>query len=426
MRKQTKDFFAETVDEQVEHLLHTEDSTDAGSVVQDLQGFYAQRDTPEQVRHSLDAIWSRLADHISPEKQTMFSRPEVGSLHILPRAGYEETLVPFARQNNREQLGEKSGITTPLTRPTSRQSSKRNLRRTLTLSALAAIVLLSVFSWTLVAHLNSQGRSNPGSGTGTPIPTVPSTPAPQSLREQTQHLLSQFHQEVTTWGKAHLYQDPSNGQTYELDYAYDHQGIGGLLDQSVAQAKSTADYQAVMDQIQIELTNLHTMESNSIDQTPWNQVHSADRSLLDKYQLKTATVIVVSLLEQSMRVYQNGQLIKSFQVTTGRYEMPSLPGSWQVMQRLRNTVLKSGYPRGSANWFPDTPVQYVLTYHSSGYMLLGSWWRESYGPGTNFSHHDPSDNPTANNGSQGSVELSNSNAAWLYNNLQVNAPVVIY
>jgi lipoprotein-anchoring transpeptidase ErfK/SrfK len=426
MRKQTKDFLAKTVDEQVEQLLRTEDSTSAGSVVQDLQGLYEQIDTPEQVHHSLDAIWSRLADRISPEMQTMFSMPEGGSLHVLPHEGDEKTLVPFVRQNNREQLGEESEITIPLMRPASRRSSKHNVRRTLALSVLAAIVLLSIFSWTLVAHLNSQGRSNLGSGPGTPMPTVPSTPAPQSLREQTQHLLSQFHQEVTIWGQAHQYQDPSNGQTYELDYAYDHQGIGGLLDQSVAQAKSTADYQAALNQIQLELTNLHVMESNSADQTPWNQAHSADMSLLDQYQLKTGSVVVVSLLEQSMRVYQNGQLTKAFQVTTGRYEAPSLPGSWQITQRLHNTTLKSAYPKGSPNWFPPTPIQYALIYHPGGYMFLGSWWRESYGMGTNFSHHDSSGNPTANNGSQGSVELANAYVAWLYNNLQVNTPVVIY
>ena len=59
MHMQPEDFLAETVDEQIEQLQLAErgrDTSPAISVVQDLQGLYAQIDTPEQVRRSLDAI----------------------------------------------------------------------------------------------------------------------------------------------------------------------------------------------------------------------------------------------------------------------------------------------------------------------------------------------------------------------------------
>jgi len=407
MQKQPEGFSAKTIDEQIEYLLHTSQSTSPGTVVQDLQGLYEQGDAPEQIHRSLDAIWSRLADHLSPENQTLYALPETDPGRVLSHI-------------------REGGVTSLPPRPAPGRVGKRKLRRTLALSTLAALVLLSVVSWTLVTHLGVLTRTGVGSGPGTVVPTIQPTPAPQSLRDQARHLLSQFHQEVTTWGQAHQYTNPFDGKLYALDYAYDQQGIGSVLDHLVAQAQSSADFQAAISQIQDEFTNLHALESNVTDKTAWNQVHSTDTSLLQHYQLQNGTVIVVSLYEQSMRVYQDGQLLKAFQVTTGRFEEPSLPGSWQILQRMENVTLKSAVPKGSPFWFPPTPVQYALLYHTGGYMLLASWWRADYGVGTNLPHRDSSGNSISNNGSGDSVDLATNAMAWLYAHVQTNTPVIIY
>lgn len=409
MQKQPEGFLAKTIDEQIEQLSHTAHFTSASNVVQDLQGLYEQGDAPEQVRRSLDTIWSRLADRLSPENQTLYALPETDPVRALSRTG-------------------EGGVTSLPPRPASGRTGKQKLRRTLAFGALAALVLLSVVSWALVTHLGVLTRTGVGSGpgSGTVVPTVLPTPAPQSLRDQARHLLSQFHQEVTTWGQAHQYSDSFDGKTYALDYAYDQQGIGSVLDHLVAQAQSSADFQAAIGQIQDELTNLHAMESDATDKTAWNQVHSADSSLLNHYQLKSGTVIVVSLCEQSMRVYQDSQLLKAFQVTTGRFEEPSLPGSWQILQRMENVALKSSVPKGSPFWYPPIPVQYALLYHTGGYMIVASWWRVDYGVGTNLPHQDRGGNATAKNGSDTSVDLAVNAMAWLYAHVQTSTPVIIY
>lgn len=439
--QQSPDFRSETVDEQIEQLFHTANSTPASHVVQDLQGLYERGDTPEQVRRSLDSIWSRLSDQLSPENRTLVALSDTDPLRALPSTRREQQArLPFEEQGQavpgteRVQPGQHIHENQPEwntlpARPLTRRSNPRRLRRVLALSTLAAIVLLSVFSWALVAHLNSQGNSRTGSGPGggTPIPTVPVTPAPQSLHDQAHQLLNQYHQEMKNWGQTHLYQDPSTGKSYELDYAYDQQGLGSVLDGLVTQAKSSADYQEAIDQIQHALTNLHAMESNYSDQTPWNQVHSSDSHLLQHYKLTSGTVIVVSLLEQAMRIYQNGQLVKSFQVVTGRYELPSLPGSWQVEEHGGPTTLMSSEPKGSPFWYPPTLVHYLLRYHSGGYLIYDSWWRTVYGAGSNFPHHDPKSSTfMAQNGSNGGIDLPTNEMAWLYAHTQINTPVVIY
>lgn len=425
MHTQADGFRAETVDEQIEQLAlarRDQQATSEVSVVQDLRDLYEQGDTPEQVRHSLDTIWSRLADHLSPEAQTMFSAPEIGSLSDnQPDARPAFTLLTQSGEQMEEVRTTGKSMTLPPARVP--HERRRSSRRTLLFSVMAAVVLLGLFSWIMVAQLAPHNSSKLGSGPGTPTPTVPATPAPQSLQDQAQQLVNQFHQEVMTWGNTHQYEDPYDGKNYTLDYAYGQKGIGGVLDGMLSQAKSSADYQAVIDSTQIELTNLHAMEANYSDSTPWNQTHHADTNLLSQYKLNSGMVIVVSLLEQSMRVYQNGHLVKAFQVTTGGYDKPALPGSWQILNRQSPTKLESAVPKGSPDWYPPTPVQYALLFHSGGYLICDSWWRTSYGPGTEFPGHNSSGAaPVA----PVSVNLSEQNMLWLYNNTQMNTPVVIY
>lgn len=436
MHTQPEDFRAETVDEQVEQLLlvaHNRDAAPAVSVVQDLQGLYAQIDSPEQVRRSLDTIWSRLADHISPENQTMRSMPTTGPLRAIPGdSPMTSNSNLAARMADGEELHNENWIENDITtlprRPMHVKAGKRHLRRTLALSALAAIVLLSVLSWALVTRLgppSGQTGAGPGRG-GTVVPTIPPTPAPQSLRDQAQQLLKQFHTEVTTWGSTHQYHDAFDGKNYALDYAYDHQGIGGVLDKMLSQAKSSADYHAAISSTQDELTNLHALENDAADQTPWSQAHSADTSLLSHYKLNAGTVVVISLVEQSLRVYQNGQLVEAFQITSGRYERPTLPGSWSVETRQSPTTLMSSEPKGSPYWYPPTNVKYAIMFHSGGYLLIDGWWRANFGSNTQFPHHDGSGNTGSNNGSLGTIDLATADMAWLYAHVQINTPVVIY
>ncbi|HVU67693.1 MAG TPA: L,D-transpeptidase family protein [Ktedonobacteraceae bacterium] len=422
--QQQDHFFTETVDEQIEHLAHSQGNTPESLVVRDLHGLYERGDSPEQVRSSLNAIWSRLADHLSPENQTLASELETGPVRSLSRAERQRLLSPPLPS---EQAGANE-VGTLLAYPSRPRPDKRRWRRTLVYSVLAALLLLGIFSWTLISLLRAPASGGTASGPGTPASGTPvsSTPAPQSMRDQAHQLVGQFHQEVSAWGKDHTYNDPTDGKTYELDYAYGQQGLGGVLDHQLAQAKNTAEYQDVINQAQNALINLHAMESNATDPAPWNQPHKADNDLLSHYKLNSGTVMVVSLLEQTMRVYQNGQLVKAFKITSGRYEVPSLPGYWTIGQRQHNFTMLSSVPKGSPYWFPPMQVEYGLLYHSGGYWLVSSQWRADYGGGTNFPHKDSGGNAFANDGSMGNVDVPVSDMTWLYAHTQMNDSIILY
>jgi hypothetical protein len=404
-------FTPESVDEQIDQFSRADGNNEPGArVVQGLHSFYAEQ------QQLAERVWERLAWQLHAfENETQ----AIDSFSDVPR----ETIDSASRISpvlpNSEQPTASFPNIAQLPEP--RRYTPRKMTPGLTIIAASLVTLLLVSSLLWVFHGIRGTQAGQGQFTATP-----STLAPQSLRDQAHQVLSQFHREVTTWGHTHRYQDTSDGKAYELDYAYNQQGIGKVLNQMVDQARSAAEYQAAIDQIQDEFTNLHALERNSTDQTPWNQVHRTDSSLLNHYHLNIGTVVVVSLLEQCMRVYQDGQLIKAFQVTTGRYEVPSLPGSWQVIQHQKNVTLMPAYPKSSPFWFPPTPVKYLLAYHMGGYMIFDSWWRTNYGPGTNFPHHDTGGYPWANNGSIGSIEMPSDAMAWLYDHIQINASVVIY
>lgn len=246
------------------------------------------------------------------------------------------------------------------------------------------------------------------------------------IRGQANYLLKQFHNEVSSWGKAHKYHDPQDGNSYPLDYEYDMQGIGSDANSLVQSAQSIDDYQAAIDNLNNNLASLHAMEADHGDNTSWHQAHATDLQLMQRYGL-TGQVIVVSLVEQTMRLYQNGKVVQAFRVTTGQFQLPSPPGVWRILLRQSPTTFKSSEPKGSAFWYPDTKINYAMEYHWGGYYFHDSWWRADYGPGTNFPHYDSGGDQTfAGNGSHGCVNMQQDQAGWLYAHTDYNTGVILY
>ena len=244
---------------------------------------------------------------------------------------------------------------------------------------------------------------------------------------QANYLLKQLHREVTDWGNTHVYHDPQDNNDYHLDYEYGPDGVGGDADTLVQSAQTVDDYQSAIDTINNDLTNLHAMEADYNDDTPWTQPHAADLQLMQHYHLMSGQTIVISLLEQTLRLYQDGKLVNQFRVTSGQYARPSPPGVWHILLRQSPTIFKSTEPPGSAFWYPNTNINFAMEYHDGGFYLHDSWWRVNYGPGTNFPHYDSGGDETfAGNGSHGCVNIQEDNASWLYAHTSYDTNVVIY
>jgi hypothetical protein len=250
-----------------------------------------------------------------------------------------------------------------------------------------------------------------------------------AMKQESRYLQQQLQQQVSAWGKQHTFHDSYNGRAYALGYQYDGAtGIGGpvWLQQALQTNQTLADYQQTVEDLIMWMYNFQQMKIEAGDKTAFNQPHAADLNLLRHYGYTDERVVVVSLIGESLRAYDHGTLVKAFQVTTGQPDLPSPPGNWWIEGKKHPTVFKSTAPKGSPEWYPDTPINYAMQYHSNGYFFHDAWWRTEFGPGTNFPHQDPNGDPFAGQGSHGCVNMSTSDAAWLYDFVSVFTRVIIY
>ncbi len=242
------------------------------------------------------------------------------------------------------------------------------------------------------------------------------------------YLVGELDREARAWGNAHLYHDKFDGNNYILDAGYTSDGIGYWINRDLSWAYAPSDFQAVLDQENDTFFNLKMLEQDYYDKTPYNQVHQTDLEMFQHYpSLKQGMVLMVSFVEQAMRVYDNGKLIKAFLVTTGRVERPALPGVWSVQNRQSPTEFKSDDPPSSPFWYPPTPIHYAILYHWGGFFVHDAWWRVNFGPGTQFPHYDVGgDESFAGNGSHGCINMQEDQAAWVYNNTDWNTQIAVY
>src|SRR5258708_35562067 len=209
-----------------------------------------------------------------------------------------------------------------------------------------------------------------------------------AMKTEAQNLQQQLQQQVTTWGQTHKYYNSYNNTTYPLEYEYGANGIGGWVADEIHSSQTMADYQQTIEDINMYLTNFQAMTTNTADKTPYNQQHKTDIQLMQHYNKLNNKVVIVSLEEQAVRVYDQGKLVNAFLATTGRPDRPSIPGVWWVEGKQSPTVFKAGVPQSSPYWYPDTPINYAMQYHSQGYFIHDSWGQAAYGPGATFPHAD--------------------------------------
>ena len=123
-------------------------------------------------------------------------------------------------------------------------------------------------------------------------------------------------------------------------------------------------------------------------------------------------VILVSLAQQWLWAYQDQQLVYATVVTTGRPELPTPTGTFQVIWKVTDTEFISPWPVGSIYYYSPVHVNYAMLFLDGGFFLHDATWRHYFGPGTNVPHTNP--DGTQETGSHGCVEMPLGAAAWLY------------
>src|SRR5256885_2247756 len=102
----------------------------------------------------------------------------------------------------------------------------------------------------------------------------------------------------------------------------------------------------------------------------------------------------------------------------GRPALPTDIGAMQVLSKDAPWTMKSPWPRGSAEWYPDTPVQMVVWFTQNGEGLHDASWQpnSTLGPGSQ-------NGPYA---SHGCIHVPLAAVRLLFDWAPIGTPVVVY
>ncbi|TMD66162.1 MAG: L,D-transpeptidase [Chloroflexi bacterium] len=129
-------------------------------------------------------------------------------------------------------------------------------------------------------------------------------------------------------------------------------------------------------------------------------------------------LIIVSVQGQRLVAYDNGRTVLDTPVTTGRPSLPTDIGAMRVLRKDAPWTMQSPWPKGSPEWYPDTPVQMVLWFTANGEGLHDASWQpdSTLGPGSQSG-------PFA---SHGCIHLTLAAVRTLFDWAPLGAPVVVY
>lgn len=126
------------------------------------------------------------------------------------------------------------------------------------------------------------------------------------------------------------------------------------------------------------------------------------------------TYIEISIADQHLWYYRNGELFFETDVVTGKpsHNQNTPVGAFRIWNKQRNTTLKGTAWDGS-KW--SSPVSFWMPIDWTGVGLHDATWQPAFGGQLYYSI-----------GSHGCINLPWSAAQTIFNNVEINTPVIIY
>jgi lipoprotein-anchoring transpeptidase ErfK/SrfK len=100
-------------------------------------------------------------------------------------------------------------------------------------------------------------------------------------------------------------------------------------------------------------------------------------------------IIVVSISQEELYAYDNGQLFISTPVATGRPDLPTPTGIYHIFNKYSPYTFISPWPVGSPYYYATVTANYAMEWAQGGYFLHDAPWRGYFGKGANNWHKDP-------------------------------------
>lgn len=121
--------------------------------------------------------------------------------------------------------------------------------------------------------------------------------------------------------------------------------------------------------------------------------------------------IDVDLSEQTTRVYEYGEEVREFLISSGVSKYPTETGEFEVERKIYNKDYKWSYGENHPDNYDIKNVKWNLLFNEGGRQYLHyAYWHNNFG----------------NRMSHGCVNINAENAEWLYNWAVVGDPVIVH
>lgn len=100
--------------------------------------------------------------------------------------------------------------------------------------------------------------------------------------------------------------------------------------------------------------------------------------LIEQFSTGTDRRLYVYLDRQQVEAVENGQVVRTFKVSTGKSKTPTVTGNFYIYDRYRHKTMRSDVGKGQQGYYEVEDVPYTQFFHKD-FAFHGAFWHNSFG-----------------------------------------------
>ena len=103
-----------------------------------------------------------------------------------------------------------------------------------------------------------------------------------------------------------------------------------------------------------------------------------EQALIEQFSTGTDRRLFVYLDSQRVEAVENGKVVRTFKVSTGKSKTPTVTGSFYIYDRYRYKTMRSDVGRGQRGFYEVEDVPYTQFFHKDN-AFHGAFWHNNFG-----------------------------------------------
>ena len=120
-------------------------------------------------------------------------------------------------------------------------------------------------------------------------------------------------------------------------------------------------------EVSADMQNLRSERGGTLTQT-----------LIEQFSTGTDRRLFVYLDSQRVDAVENGKVIRTFKVSTGKSKTPTVTGTYYIYDRYRHKTMRSDVDKGQRGYYEVKDVPYTQFFHKD-YAFHGAFWHNNFG-----------------------------------------------